>query len=174
MVNLIKACTDPITDITGPLYHLAKGNSRERDQLYYLILAAFRTATVAGLFFVIIPFNRIFGSQDTLSGSLAFATQWLIHPYAAALFNAYINGGRLLVIKAIDIVFKRQLILTRGDIGGFARAIAFCFIARCLKNYTNVLDFQYLKWSSMMADFLKPNKMGNWTENIEYYPTRPL
>ncbi len=158
MTYLVKACTDPITNITGPLYHLACGDSDRFEETKKLVLAIFRTATVAGFFFMIIPFNYIFGHHDNLSGSLAFTAQFLIHPYAAALFNACINGGHLLAMKVVDIFVKRQLILTRTDAGGFVRAIAFCYIAQLTNHISNdcALDKKYMKWSYSIANWLYP------------------
>lgn len=154
MTFLVHACTDPITNITSPLYRLAKGEGNKVDQLVKLTLATFRTATAAAFFFTIIPFNNIFGRHDNLSGSLAFASQCLIHPYSASLFNAFINGGYPLMTKVIDSFVKRQLILTRDDLGGFARAIGFCYIAKCLKPKlfeTSSVDKRYQVWSYKFA-----------------------
>jgi hypothetical protein len=148
-----------VTNITSPLYHLAWGDLPRPEELEKLILASFRTATVAALFFVIIPFNWIFGSHDNLSGSCAFATQWLIHPYAAALFNAYINGGHLLVMKVVAIVFNQRLILTRNNVGGFVRAYAFCHLARLIKYYildSHPLDLIYQGWAKKLAGIATP------------------
>ena len=158
MTYLVKACTDPITNITGPLYHLVKGDGKKVDELQKLILATFHTATVAAFFFMIIPFNYIFGHQDNLSGSFAFASQFLIHPYAASLFNAFINGGYPLVTKAIDIFVKQQLDLTRDEVGGFVRAIGFCSLAQSLLEHSAVcppkwsyVDQKYQKWAHTLA-----------------------
>ncbi len=154
MTFLIKPITAPITDITAPLYHLMRGDSPRQKELERLFLATFRTATVAGLFFVIIPFNRIFGHQDNLSGSFTFASQWIIHPYAAALFNAFMNGGILLVFKTVDVVTKRQFILTRNDVGGFARAFSFLCLAQFLKtsmSRDHYVDRKYQRWSHYLA-----------------------
>ncbi len=156
MAFLVRACTDPIANITGPIYHLAIGDSDNFEQTKTLLHALFRTATIAGFFFMVIPFNRIFGHHDNLSGSLAFTAQYLIHPYAAALFNAYINGGHLIVMKVVDIFVKRQLILTRADAGGFVRAIAFCYIAQLTNHIFSecALDKKYREWSHAIANQL--------------------
>jgi hypothetical protein len=155
MTCLVRACIAPITNITGPIYHLVKDDGKKVDELQKLILATFHTATVAAFFFMIIPFNYIFGHQDNLSGSFAFASQFLIHPYAASLFNAFINGGYPLVTKAIDIFAKWQLSLTKDDLGGFVRAIGFCYIAERLHPYNNHLrpyiDQKYQNWASKLA-----------------------
>jgi hypothetical protein len=141
MTVLIRACTDPFTNITGPLYHLVKGDGKKVEELEKLILATLRTATAAAFFFMIIPFNYIFGHHDNLSGSFAFASQFLIHPYAASLFNAFINGGYTLVTKVLDVFAKRQLIFTRDDLGGVVRAIGFCTLAHYLQAYSNLSCF---------------------------------
>lgn len=162
MAFLVRACTDPITNITGPIYHLVRGDRDRAEETQKLLLATFRTATVAAFFFLIIPFNRIFGHHDNLSGSFAFTAQFLIHPYAAALFNAFINGGYPIVMKVIDIFATRQLILTRTDAGGFVCAIAFCYLAKVLTthvaaadcNFINSLDRKYSEWSNGIANWL--------------------
>ncbi len=74
-------------------------------------------------------------SNDNLSGSFVWTVQLLIHPYAAALSNAFVNGGHLLVIKIVDLVTKQQLLLTKNDVGGFVRAIGFCYLARVINHY---------------------------------------
>jgi hypothetical protein len=160
MTFLVSACTDPITDITSPIYNLAKGYGNKEEQLQKLTLATFRTATAAALFFMIIPFNHIFGHHDNLSGSFAFASQFIVHPYAAALFNAFMSGGYPLVMKVTDIFASRQLIFTRNDLGGCVRAIGFCYIAQCLKVYlshtpfvgqVSLVDQKYKLWATKFA-----------------------
>jgi hypothetical protein len=151
MTTLFKIAVAPLTNITGPLYHLARGDRPKVDCLQQLIFASFRTATAAALFFMIIPFNRIFGHKDNLAGSFAFAAQWVVYPYAAALFNAYMNGGHLLVMKGVDLVFKQRLTLTRNDVGGFARAFAFCYLANLLNRSNSFLNKLYEIWSVQLA-----------------------
>ncbi len=141
MTFLVRACTDPITNITGPLYHLARGEGNKVAELEELTLATLRTTTVAAFFFMIIPFNYIFGHHDNLSCSFVFTTQFVIHPYAASLFNAFINGGYTLAMKVLDVFAKQQLILTRDDLGGVVRAIGFCTIAKCLQEYSKLPAF---------------------------------
>ncbi|HUD01941.1 MAG TPA: hypothetical protein VMR37_06405 [Rhabdochlamydiaceae bacterium] len=154
MTTLFKIAVAPLTNITGPLYHLARGDRRKEDCLQQLIFASFRTATAAALFFMIIPFNRIFGHKDNLAGSFVFAAQWMVYPYAAALFNAYMNGGHLLVMKGVDLIFKQRLTLTRNDVGGFARAFAFCYLANLLNRSNASVDILYLHWSHQLAHWL--------------------
>jgi hypothetical protein len=152
MTCIIRACTDPITNITGPIYRLARG-AGGFDHLEKLILATLRTATAAAFFFMIIPFNYIFGHHDNLSGSFAFASQFLIHPYAAALFNAFINGYPL-ATKVTDMFVKQQLLLTRDDLGGVVRAVGFCYIAQCLAKHLieiSSVDKKYQEWAFKLA-----------------------
>jgi hypothetical protein len=155
MTFLVEACTAPLTNITGPIYHLVRGDDDKVVHLQNLILATLRTATVAAFFFMIIPFNHIFGTHDTLAGSFALTAQFLVHPYAAALFNAFVNGGHLLIMKMVDIVVQRQLILTRNDVGGFVRAVGFCYIATFLKDQAihkmHGLDGMFISWSCRIA-----------------------
>lgn len=151
--SFVMAPFSPLIELTAPLYHLCTDSSHKKQNYERFILAALRTATVAGLFLVIIPFNKIFGHQDNLSGSLALGSQFIIHPYAAALFNATINGGFLLLLKTTDIVYKQQLILTRNDVGAFARALGFLYVAYFLKDAlkTHPLDITYQKWAENLA-----------------------
>lgn len=158
MTFLVKACIDPITNITGPIYRLAtsKSDTIKKPELEKLILATLRTATAAALFFMIIPFNHLVGHHDNLSGSLTFASQCIVHPYAAALFNAFMNGGYPLVMKVTDIFASRQLIFTRDDLGGCVRAIGFCYVAQCLKEYlalSSPVDQKYYIWSKNIAQW---------------------
>jgi hypothetical protein len=148
MTCLVRACTDPITNITGPIYRLAKGDRAKRYQLENLILTTFRTATAVAFFFVSISFNYIFGRR-----SFAFASQFLIHPYSAALCYAFINVRYPLVTIATDLFVKRQLLLTRADLGGFVRAVGFCYIAKCLERSTqrSYVDIKYQIWASELA-----------------------
>lgn len=161
MTSLINPFTDPILNFAAPLYHLCSGQSlghMDFDQMgkaYHLerfILATLHTATAAAFFFTIIPFNRIFGHHDNLSGSLAFAAQFLIHPYAASLFNACINGCPL-VMKVIDFFVKRQLILTRNELGECARAIAFLHLGHHLRqsHYYSYVDRKYRDLATKLA-----------------------
>jgi len=111
---------------------------------------------------MIIPFNYFFGTHDNLSSSFALPAQFLIHPYAAALFNAFVNGGHLLIMKMVDLVVKRQLILTRNDVGGFVRAIGFCYIAQLFKSQAvfimQGLDAKYMQWSRRIAQWACPEE----------------
>lgn len=134
MSLFVHACTDPITNITGPIYHLIRGDKPKQKQLQLLILAALRTLTVAALFFVIIASNRIFGSDNNVSRSFAFSVQFFIHPYAAALLNVFTN-----------------LIPPHKDIGGVIRAMGFCLIAHLLQERGNGLDQKYEQWSKIIA-----------------------
>ncbi|MBS0648677.1 MAG: hypothetical protein JSS10_05575 [Verrucomicrobia bacterium] len=153
MASFAMAPFSPLIELTAPLYHLCTGQGNKQQNIERWILAAFRTATVAGLFLAIIPFNYFFGHHDNLSGSLALASQYILHPYAAALFNATINGGFLLVTKTTDIVYKQQLILTRKDAGDFARALGFLYVAYFLKDALkdHPLDKKYQEWANRLA-----------------------
>lgn len=153
MPSLIKTTLAPLVNLGAPVYNLCTGTGKKKDHIERLTLATLRTATAAALFFTSIPFNRIFGHKDNLSGSLAFASQFIIHPYAACLFNAFINGGFLLLLKTTDLVSKRQLILTRNDVGSFARAISFLYVAYYLKHIdqNHWLDSKYRGWAHQLA-----------------------
>lgn len=156
MTCVLKACTDPFTSIARPISRLAtaKNDTTKRVELESLILATMRTATAAALFFMIIPCNHFVGHHDNLSASLTFASQFIIHPYAAALFNAFMNGGYPLVMKVIDIFASRQLIFTRDDLGGCVRAIGFFYIAKCLKENllnSSPVDQKYQIWANKFA-----------------------
>jgi hypothetical protein len=153
MTSLIKAPFAPLINLGVPVYYLCTGTGPKKPHLERLTLAILRTATAAALFFTIIPFNIIFGHKDNLSGSLAFASQIIIHPYAACLFHAFINGGFLLLLKTTDLVSKRQLILTRHDAGSFARALGFLYVAYYLKNIdqNHWLDCKYRGWAHQLA-----------------------
>lgn len=162
MTLLVKAPLAPIVNLCAPVYYLCTGTGPKKPKYHIerLTLAALRTATAAALFFTIIPFNIIFGHKDNLSGSLAFASQIIIHPYAACLFNAFINGGFLLILKTTDLVSKRQLILTRNDAGSFARALGFLYVAHYLKNIDEKhwLDSAYRGWAHQLAVKLTSSK----------------
>lgn len=156
MASFALAPISPVLELTAPLYHLSTGQGVKRENIRLFILATLRTATVAGLFLAVIPFNKLFGHHDNLSGSLAFASQFMIHPYAAALFRATIDGGFLLVMKTTDIVSKRQLNLTRNDAGAFARALGFLYVAYFLKDalQDHPLDKKYRQWAQTLASKL--------------------
>jgi len=161
MSIVFNSCIAPITDITGPLYHLIRGDNKspsyyweqgispEQEQLRSLFLALFRTATIAAFFFVLNP-HRIFGVQSNISDGFAFAAQWLIHPYAAALLNAFTNVYPL-IAKMIALLSKHQFFNATDYVGGFFRMIAFCFIAQRLKNDPSALDKGYSLLSLLFA-----------------------
>lgn len=154
MSIVLRALTAPMTDITGPLYHLIQGDikpepyhskydiSPQQEQLSELFLALFRTAMVAAFFFMMVVCRRFSWAQENHSRSFVFATQWLIHPYAAALFNASTHGSPLLW-KVIGLFSKHQVFFTKEDVGSFFTLFAFCFVAQGLKEYTNGLDDRY-------------------------------
>ena len=150
---IITPVTSPITDFAKPLYHLVIGHQR-KTQVEKLLLTTFRTATFAGFFFLVIPFNHAFGSQGNLSASLAMGAQWLIHPYAAAHFNAAISGGIFLVMQGADMISKRQFNFTREHAGPLALTVGFLYLAQVIKEH--VLDYQYVDgkyrdWAALAA-----------------------
>lgn len=153
MTSILQAAVSPLVELGAPAYYLCKGTNQKRAQVERLTLAALRTATAAALFFTIIPFNIIYGHHDNLSGSFAFASSFIIHPYAACLFQAFINGGFLLLLKTTDLVSKQQLILTRDEAGAFARAMGFLYAAYYLKNTgrNHWLDGIYRGWAQRLA-----------------------
>ena len=154
MSIVLRALSAPITDITGPLYHLIRGDikpnyyhyisgiSPQQEQLSDLFLALLRTATVAALFFVTIPCKWILWSEGGLSAGAAFAVQFLIHPYAASLLNAFVHGYPL-ILKVVNFILNHQLTITTFDFNCAFRMFAFCLIAQGLKNYPNGLDDVY-------------------------------
>jgi len=153
MASIVRTIASPLNELGAPIYYLCRDKGSRKANIERLTLAALRTATAAAFFFTVIPFNEIFGHKDNFSCSLAFASQFIVHPYAASLFNAFINGGFLLILKSIDLVFKRQLILTRNDVGSFARAIGFLYAAYFLKEglSSNPLDLTYRQWARKLA-----------------------
>ncbi len=79
---------------------------------------------------------------------------WIIHPYAAALFNAAIFGGIVLLMKSVDMASKRQLTLTRADAGSFALAVGFLYAAQQIKKHAlkdHWVDQKYQQWSNQLA-----------------------
>jgi len=145
-----------VTNITGPLYHLIRGDKGARDETMNLMFALLRTATVVAFLSSAIPFMHIFGKYD--NGGFYFMAQFLIHPYAAALLSAFTTGGHLFIAKVMDIFMQRQLIFTPDDVGDLAAAIAFCNIAQLI-NHSNdrgFLDRKYLLWSDAFATWLYP------------------
>src|ERR1700686_4070288 len=108
----LEALYSPVTDFVNPMWNIAWGNERKKA-LQDLYLTTMRTATVVSFFFLVVPLNRVLGSQDKLSASLAMGSMWIIHPYAAALFHAAASGGIELLMQGVEMASKRQFNLTR-------------------------------------------------------------
>jgi hypothetical protein len=172
MTFLLTACTAPVTNIIGPLYHLIRGDrdlyegdkqSARHEETKILMFALLRTVTVAALLFTSIPFVYFFGFNDDLGPSLSLTAQFLIHPYAAALTHGFLPGGLLLIKKVADLFVKRQLIFTRDDAADFATSIMFCYIAQLIDKVQNhgFLDRQYRHWSKAIANRFFPQPKRN-------------
>ncbi|HEX4839369.1 MAG TPA: hypothetical protein VFU89_02885 [Rhabdochlamydiaceae bacterium] len=158
MLFLLTACAAPVTNITGPLYRICRGNEDAYNETKKLMFALLRTVTVVAFLFADIPFGYIFGGYNDLSAQLAFAARFLIHPYAAALHNSFIHGGPLLIEKVTALFMKQPLSLTPDDVGNLVVATAFCYIAELIDQPQNryFLDQIYTTLSRATATMIYP------------------